>query len=102
MKKSKDVLGDIFRGILLVGIFPCVLCIIAGIADGNFTVGMSGAGGLLGCLFSYWLITAITKIVTNLKEINENSSVIRAFCESQMNTNVTLPVPEPTNTENKQ
>ena len=102
MKKSRDILGEIVKGIVAVGIVGSVVSAIGGIASKDITSGLISLGALISCLFVYWLVSAISKISTNLNDIKHNSDVIRTYCEQHIqNPDNGTAIPTPTNSENK-
>jgi len=103
MKKFKDTLGDVFKGISLAGAIILFFPTLINFFDKKVTEGFMCLALLGGCLFSYWLISTLSKVMISLKEIRENSSVICSCCESKMNEKTTPPtVPEPISVENKE
>lgn len=103
MKKFKDTLGDVFKGIALTGVIVLIPATIANFTSKKPDEGFMCLAMLGGCLFSYWLISTLSKIMISLKEISDNSSAIRSLYESKMNESTAIsPISEPVSTENKE
>lgn len=99
MKKSRDILGEIVKGIVAFGIIGSIVLAISGFAGGYVVNGFISLGAFIVCLFIYWLVSAISKISVNINDIKQNSDIIRAYCEQRIGSQNTT-VPTPTNSEN--
>lgn len=103
MKKFKDTLGDVFKGIALAGVVIMIPSALFNFTSKKPDEGFICLVWLVGFLFSYWLISTLSKIMISLKEISDNSSAIRSLYESKMNaSDVTPPISEATGTENNE
>ncbi len=103
MKKFKDILGDVFKGIALAGVIFLLPATLVNFTSKKPDEGFMCLAWLGGCLFSYWLISTLSKIMISLKEISDNSSAIRSFYENKTNESAAIPpIPEPTGMENKE
>lgn len=109
MKKSRDILGEIVKGIVAVGIIVSVISAIEGFSSRNITVGFISIGAFISCFFVYWLVSAISKISTNINDIKQNSDIVSAYYRQIMQNQYSAQnyqqqyeqnVPVPTNTEN--
>lgn len=89
-KKSRDVIGDVFKGIIIV------IAVISGISSiwgvgscvfsNDATSVMWSIIVFFGSLFAFWLISSVSKIVVYLDDIRQSQYIIAQYYTQYYNT----------------
>lgn len=88
---SKDILGNVFAALVMIGAIVAVFVAIGNFSDGNPIAGFISIGAAISCLVIFWLINTLISIRINLEEIKKNSDTIRIYCENKMSESSTTP-----------
>lgn len=94
-KNSRDVIGDVFKGIIIaiaiisgiisiLGIGSCVFS-SEGLGD-NAPILMWSIVIFFGSLFTFWLISSVSKIVVYLDDIRQSQYIIAQYYTQYYNT----------------